>query len=120
MSKMVRMIPTKRRPNGENITVRGRVYTNTWDSVVDVPDFDAAVLGANGWLWVCLVGTTAQRPVSTSQFPNQIYRAMYYYDTTLSKMIIFDESVTFDAFGKFQSVEWNVGVWRDPVTGAAV
>lgn len=120
MNKMVRMIPTKRRPNGDPITVYGRVYTNTWDSVIDVPDSDAAVLAANGWLRVCFVGTTAQRPVSTAQAPNQIYRAMYYYDTTLSKMIIFDENVTFDALGHFQSVEQNVGVWRDPATGGVV
>jgi len=33
-----------------SITVNGRTYTCAIGSTIDVPDFDAEVMGANGWL----------------------------------------------------------------------
>lgn len=120
MSKMIRMIPTERVLSGEPIKVYDRIYKATYGVIQDVPEGDAAILDANGWLRVCIVGTTAQRPFSTGQAANQIYRGQHYYDTTLGKMIVFDEKVTRDALGNFVSVEQNIGVWRDPATGAVV
>jgi hypothetical protein len=63
----------------------GRVYpTLTAGSTVDVPDFDAQPLRANGYILVGLVGTTAQRPAT---LPAGV---SIYVDTTLNKPIFHD------------------------------
>ena len=86
----------------QTMTVNGRTYSGAPGSVLDVPDMDARVLGANGWVKVGPSGTTAQRPTSTSA-PLKAAPGVHYWDTTLSKMIVFD-GIT----------------WRDPATGSAV
>jgi len=91
----VRLMP----PNGVATTtaVNGRTYTCAANATIDVPDFDASVLTANGWVKVAsAVGATAARP--TTPHKNQTF-----HDTTLNVTIVFD--------GK---------VWRNPATGAAV
>jgi hypothetical protein len=52
----------------QTIVANGRTYSSTPGHVVDVLDFDATVLTANGWLRVAQSGTTAQRP---DEFPRE-------------------------------------------------
>jgi hypothetical protein len=85
-------------------TINGRVYSATPGAAVDVPDMDAPVLGANGWIACAPSGTTAQRP-TTNPNTNPPYVAapnFEFYDTTISKLIF-----------------WDGATWRDP-TGSAV
>jgi hypothetical protein len=81
-----------------NFTANGRAYTCALGSTIDVPDFDAVVLRANGWVASTTggVGATAARPATPS-------RGQMFHDTTLGLNIVFD--------GK---------VWRNPTSGAAV
>jgi hypothetical protein len=92
----VRLMP----PNGVSTTtaVNGRSYTCAAAATIDVPDFDASVLTANGWVLAPggTVGATAARPVIPAK--NQTF-----HDTTLNVTIVFDGRV-----------------WRNPATGAAV
>ena len=76
--------------------VNGRTYSCALGSTIDVPDFDAFVLGANGWIQVAPVGTTAQRPAKPGV-------GNFFHDTTVGKIIIFEGAA-----------------WRDPATGSAV
>ena len=86
----------------QSMTVNGRNYSGAPGSVADIPDVDAQVLAANGWVKVGASGATAQRPTSTSA-PFKAAPGAQYWDTSLSKLIFFD------------------GVaWRDPATGNAV
>ena len=91
-------------PYGFPIPVFDRTYTPTGPGVIfDVPDQDANILGANRWLILGLVGTTAQRPSSKDTTPRQPYAGQEYIDTTLGYLIIHDGAS-----------------WRNPATGAAV
>jgi hypothetical protein len=95
MTAFVRLMP----PGSGKITtmtVNGRVYSCAVGATVDVIDFDAAVLTANGWIQVAPVGTTAQRPAKPGV-------GNFFHDTTLGKLIIFEGAA-----------------WRDPATGSAV
>lgn len=83
-------------PRGGKTTINGRLYSAAAGSTLQVPDFDAGVLAANGWTLVATVGTTAQRPANP-------YQSMFYHDTTLGYVIVFEGAV-----------------WRNPNTGAAV
>jgi len=75
----------------------GRSYSCAPGGFLDVPDFDAAVLQANGWLKAADgVGATAQRPAKPT-------RGQSYHDTTLGMTVIY-----------------TAGAWRHPVTGASV
>ena len=85
----------------QNMTVNGRTYAGAPGSVLDVPDMDGAVLAANSWIRVANSGTTAQRPTSTNA-PFRAAPGAQYWDTSLSKMVIYD-GIT----------------WRDPATGSA-
>jgi hypothetical protein len=96
----VRLIP----PGGAaaTATANGRAYTCAAGATIDVPDFDANVLTANGWTnaggsgaVLATVGATAARPLTPS-------RGQTFLDTTLALAIVFA--------GKS---------WRNPVTGAA-
>jgi hypothetical protein len=83
-------------------TVNGRIYTAAPGAVLDVPDFDAVMLSANGWIDVAPSGTTAQRPIgSLGQY--NASAGFEYFDTTLSKINISDGQN-----------------WRDPATGGVV
>jgi hypothetical protein len=46
-------------------TVNGRTYRGSPGVTIDIPDFDADVLAANGWTDLGPSGTTAQRPTGT-------------------------------------------------------
>lgn len=86
-------------------TVNGRRYSSAPGVVLDVPDMDATVLAANGWIMCAPSGTTAQRPTTNPNL-NPPYVAapnFEYFDTTLLKLIF-----------------WDGTTWRDPVTGSAV
>jgi len=94
---MTRMLP----PNTtgtDMITVNGRTYAAAAGAFIDVPDFDAVVMAANGWVNASVggAGTTAQRPVRPAA--NTVYM-----DTSLSLLII-----------------WDGKAWRNKITGAAV
>jgi hypothetical protein len=78
------------------MTVNGRTYTCALGATIDVPDFDAFVLTANGWIQVAPVGATSQRPAKPGI-------QQFFHDTTLAKTII-----------------WEGAAWRDPATGSAV
>jgi hypothetical protein len=86
----------------QTLVVNGRTYSGAPGTVVDVQDFDARILGSNGWVEVAASGTTAQRPTATSA-PLSAAPSVQFWDTTLSKLIVFD--------GK---------TWRDPANGNAV
>lgn len=82
------------------IIVNGRTYTQTPGNTLDVPDFDAVIMTANGWLPAerdATVGTTAQRPANPTH-------GQTFIDTTASALI------TYDAKGK---------TWRHHLTGAS-
>lgn len=79
-----------------SLTFNGRTYTCAIGSTIDVPDFDALVLVANGWMAATTHGVEA-----TSNRPANPKRGMTYLDTTLGVVITFD--------GK---------KWRNPLTGA--
>jgi hypothetical protein len=80
-------------------TANGRSYSCAVGSFLDVPDFDALVLLANGWTSPAgglEVGTTASRPAKPKK--NQAF-----HDSTLGYVIHFDGAN-----------------WRNPNTGAIV
>jgi hypothetical protein len=81
-----------------SILVNGRTYTVALGATVDVPDQDAFIMIANGWVQSSEggVGITASRPVNPP-------KGSGFHDATLGINIRFD--------GK---------VWRNPTSGAAV
>ena len=85
-----------------SMVVNGRSYAGSPGSFFDIPDQDAQVLGANGWVKIAPSGATAARPTATSA-PVNAAPGVQFWDTTLSKLVVFD--------GKN---------WRDPATGNAV
>jgi len=95
MTTTIRMMPAG---SGKvtTMSVNGRVYSCALGSTLDVVDFDAAILTANGWIQVAPVGSTAQRPAKPGV-------GNFFHDTTLGKLVIFEGAT-----------------WRDPATGGAV
>lgn len=91
----IRLLPPA---NGATTVVNGRTYTAAAGATLDVPDFDAIVLEANGWLPTTMDGAGA-----TASRPSVARRGHRFLDTTVGKEIIYD--------GK---------VWRDQATGTAV
>lgn len=103
MAMNFRMLPPA--AGATNSPANGRSYSCAAGSALDVPDFDAEILGAGGWIKAALSGTTAQRP-STNYAANPPYVAapgLHFIDTTLSLEIVFDGTT-----------------WRNPITGASV
>jgi hypothetical protein len=92
----IRLFPPSSGPTSH--TVNGRTYSASPGTSIDVPDFDAQVLQANGWTAAAPggVGTTAQRPVNPA-------KGAQYHDTTLGL-----------------TVTWDGKAWRNPATGSAV
>jgi hypothetical protein len=88
------------------MTVNGRVYSCAIGAApILVPDFDALVLLANGWLATGGdgAGTTAQRPAANSALGIPAPRVGFvFFDTTLGA-----------------AVSWNGKAWIHHVTGAA-
>jgi hypothetical protein len=89
----------------QTLTVNGRNYTGAPGVAMDVPDFDAQVLGANGWICCCPSGPTSARPTTNPNIsaPYTAAPSSKFYDTSIGKMLIFDGAT-----------------WRDPATGNAV
>ena len=85
-------------PGTNPITVNGRTYSCAAGSTIDVPDFDAQVLMANGWSTAAAggAGLTANRPANPT-------KGMQFHDTTLNSTVVYDGRT-----------------WRNPKTGAAV
>lgn len=77
----------------------GRTYTCAAASYLDVPDQDALILEANGWIIVAHggVGTTAQRPTTGLSTTRR------YFDTTLGYIIV-----------------WTGASWVNPSNGNVV
>jgi len=80
----------------------GRTYVGSPGTVLDVPEFDAAPLQAQGWFPVCFglpalkqggSGPTANRPANP-------LGGKHYFDTTLGKLAV-----------------WDGAAWRDPGSG---
>jgi hypothetical protein len=85
-------------------SINGRSYSGAPGSAVDIPDFDADILAAEGWIRVAPSGPTSARPTPlTSSAPYIAGPGSRFYDTTLGALIVFD-GVT----------------WRSPVNGSAV
>ena len=82
------------------ITVNGRFYSCAIGQEITVPDQDAYLMMANGWVASASgaggAGITASRPTGSVD-------GAEYFDSTLNKTIVFD--------GTF---------WIDPDTGAVV
>ena len=83
------------------VKTNGRTYTPVQGVPQVVPDFDAAILSANGW--VNSAGNASSGSDTTVNRPANPKRNDTFHDQTLGIIIIFD--------GK---------VWRNPVTGALV
>lgn len=83
--------------------VNGRTYSVAVNATLDVPDFDAHVLTANGWVNVAGVGAVVAAVGATASRPANPSKNQTFHDTTLNLTIVFD--------GK---------VWRNPATGGAV
>lgn len=88
------------------IRLNGRNYSAAPGQAIDVPDFDAPALAANGWMIVAPSAATTGRLghaaagtiAPTADTPGQLF-----FDTTLGKLIVSDGTN-----------------WRDPATGAVV
>lgn len=79
-------------------TVNGRTYTGIPGFVIEIPDFDADVLAANGWTDLGPSGTTEQRPVGSLGRYNASNGSSF-FDTTLGKNITSDGTNWRDATG---------------------
>ncbi len=85
-------------------TANGRSYTAVPGTRIQVPDFDAAVLCANGWLAASGGSTGTSTPIgATAARPANPVKNQRFQDSTLGYEVMFD--------GK---------VWRNPQTRAAV
>jgi hypothetical protein len=84
-----------------------RTITGTPGNVFDIASFDAASLGANGWLDLFDSGPTSARPVAgIIMNPGQT--------TTLSVGAVFlDTSIN-------AIIAWDGAAWRNVLTGASV
>lgn len=80
----------------------GRPYSCAVGSVIDVPEFDASTLAAQGFLSLGISGTTAQRPAyppNANSDPRiaKVPTNLDYVDTTLGAAITFNGSVWVNA-----------------------
>lgn len=73
------------------ITVYGRTYTCAVGSAILVPDQDAQVFLANGWIQAAnAAGTTAQRPPSVVPGGKPLALGYQYFDTTLNVNVLWN------------------------------
>jgi hypothetical protein len=83
-------------------TVNGRTYSVAPGGTIDVPDFDAVVLLADGWVNVT-GGSTLATVGASSARPAKPFKHQTFHDTTLNLTIVSDGTN-----------------WRNPATGAIV
>lgn len=83
------------------LTVSGRKYSTTPGNPIPVPDFDAVVLVANGWLYASANSGVATGP--TSGRPAKPTLNLRYQDTTVG-----------------YEVMWDGAAWRHTQSGASV
>lgn len=119
IQRMFRMIghPNPKLPT---FTANGRQYVSPAPgSFLDVVDWDAEVLNANGWTYLhgpqgrIRMGTTAQRPrvpPSPTLDPTFANKGELYLDLTLGKFICCTGGDPNNQYAQ----------WVDPLTGAAV
>jgi len=89
------------------VAIPGRTYTAAPGQVLDVPDFDAHLLRARGWIAGCFGlparvqggGPTAQR--RRGLLPPWV--KCHYFDTILGMLVV-----------------WDGAAWRDPGSGNSV
>ena len=84
--------------NGQNkFTTNGRTYSCATGATILVPDYDANVMEANGWVKTSRdgAGTTAQRPTNPTV-------GTQYHDTTVGAIVM-----------------WNGKSWLHHNTGAS-
>ena len=93
----MRILPPGTAANS-SISINGRSYSATPGIILDVPDFDAHVLEANGWMSTILFGAVGQ----TSARPAKPKKWERFLDTTIADMVI-----------------WDGVTWRHHVTGAS-
>jgi hypothetical protein len=82
--------------NAATLTFNGRSYSVAAASTIDVPNMDAQICAANGWVMIGGSGATAARPSNP-------YVGQTYVDTTLGYVVV-----------------WEGAAWRNPATAAAV
>jgi hypothetical protein len=94
-----RMMPPSGGPATVVTKANGRTYTCAQGATVDAPDFDSAVLQANGWSVSADsgVGATAARPSGVG-----LKVGAEFHDTTLG-----------------YNIKWDGKVWRNPTSGAS-
>jgi hypothetical protein len=92
-------------PGATAVTLPGRTYTAAPGQVLDVPDFDAAALQAQGWIAISF-GLSARIQGGSgpsTQRPSPPWVGCHFFDTTLGKLVVYDG-----------------GAWRDPANGNSV
>ena len=94
------LIPANAQKNP--LVVNGRPYGGPAGAPLDVPDFDAGMLEANGWARVAPAGPTSARPTGALGL-YQANNGAKFFDATLSLLI-----------------EFTNGQWINPATGSAV
>lgn len=106
MTVMHRLMPPPQ-TGRQTMTVNGRSYTCQVGNVIDVLNFDAGVLEANGWTFIAQSGPTSARPTpsrsSIGPEGSQAGAGAKFYDTTLGALIVCDGAT-----------------WRSPVDGSEV
>jgi hypothetical protein len=84
--------------------VNGRSYTCASNATIDVPDSDAQILTANGWINAAgTSGAVATFVGKTAERPDKPAKSQAFLDTTLGLTVV-----------------WDGSNWRNPATGAAV
>jgi hypothetical protein len=83
-------------------SANGRSYDPASAAYFDAPVQDAAVLSANGWTDIGPSGPTSARPpvgAPTSGNPTTAVRGLFYVDTDLGKIIVYDGATWRDSAG---------------------
>jgi len=92
-------------PETAALSTSGRTYSGSPGTVLDVSDFDAIPLQAQGWVPVCFglpalvqggSGATWARPATPKY-------GCHFFDTTLGKLVV-----------------WDGDAWRDPGSGNSI
>ena len=96
---MQRMSPAAGAPT--TLVLSGRTYTCLVGATVDIPDWDAGVAEANGWMKAAAggVGSTTNRPTNLAMKD----KGLLFHDSTLG-----------------YNIQWDGKLWRNPTSGATV